>query len=81
MKKNLLIKCSCSGEAIEFSLDEEFEMVDVSLWKRGIHDRPMSIRERIRWCLHVLKTGNPWSDYLILDKEGIQDVKEYFNQF
>jgi len=50
---------------------------NVSIWK---YDRPFSIKERLRWCYHILKTGNPWADHTILTTENAQRVANFITE-
>lgn len=47
----------------------EHEVMDMALFSYGGGDRyPLSIRERLRWVWHILKTGTPFTDTVVLNK-------------
>lgn len=84
LQKNdtLFAMCDCCGHAIQVERyvdDPEdkntIKWFEFSLWERGF-DTPMSFKERFRWIIHVLFTGKPWSDHVILkDEDALEVVK------
>lgn len=79
MKKEIIIKCDCSCHAIQFYYDGEWNYIEVSIWERYIGKAPFSIKERLRWCWHILTTGTPWADHVVLSQEQIQQLIQYLN--
>ena len=61
--------CECGSEGLVIEPDEEDKQIYVSLYDRMYQTASKSIFERLRWCWHVLRTGEPWTDSIILDYE------------
>lgn len=78
---SIMEKCSCSGEAIEVQywgdVDNEFY---IAYWNEGFK-RPLKWRERLRWCWRILRTGDPWADRVIVNKEQAKRIAEFLNQY
>lgn len=72
------IRCSCGSHGLLVSreVDEEFGIDDVemSFWEMG--EYPMTLKDRIRYSLYILKHGKPYSDMVILDKESKEKLIE-----
>lgn len=78
-QKRLFVKCSCSGEALEFVWDKENNMMDIAMWKQGFNTYRLSWHEKLRWIWHIIIKGDIWTDCIILDKKDVVKVKKYFN--
>ncbi len=86
--ESIFVKCDCGGcSTLEISydtfLDAEGQFY-ISLWVQHPGTRPMSKKERIRWCDHVMKTGKPWADHTIVTKADalriVQFIKQHLTQ-
>ena len=77
--KTIQLKCQCQSKAIEIQYDKEDTDGDyyVSLWKLGGYRSPMSFKERLRWAWHILKTGTPWADEVILNSEQMDELQSF----
>jgi hypothetical protein len=74
---SVFAKCDCCCSAIEVEFDEELDNFLVALWANGNTSRPLSTKERKRWCEHIMKTGNPWADHTILTKQSARRIAEF----
>lgn len=75
----MMIKCDCGAEEIEFIYVEDEKVLEVSMWFMG-HRECMSLKERLRWCWHILWHGSPWTDYIILNQQGVTELKEFLQK-
>jgi hypothetical protein len=82
-------KCSCYSHALEIVYMVEkyendknsYEDFYFNLWEMGRGDNNiMSWRWRFRWMWHILKTGKPYTDGIILTKEQIIDIVKFLNE-
>ena len=75
-------KCTCHTHALEVdtSFRKDEGEVWFSIWERGRATDKLSWKERIRWCLHIIKTGNPWGDSVSLNEEQIKELVEQLNE-
>ena len=77
--KSIFVKCICNCSVIEFQYNHDEESMDVSVWTSH-PGRILSHEERIRWCDHIMKTGDPWADYTIVNKEDAMRIAEYIKK-
>lgn len=77
-------KCSCGNETLH--LEEEVTLclrnklvayLDVSIWWRG-RNKP-SLLEKLRHCWQILKTGQNFSDEIILDFNEVKRLANDLN--
>jgi hypothetical protein len=76
ISSSLIIKCECGAESLE--IKKEDDMFEVSLWRLG-RVPLMSIKERIRWCWHILRNGYPWTDSIILTNKNAKMISDYID--
>ena len=48
----------------------------LAMWELG-YLRPMSFKERLRWAWRIIKSGNPWTDHLILDSKQMDELQSF----
>lgn len=80
---NLLLKCECSTHMLEierFFESDNDQGFNFSIWHRSVHGKILSWKERFRWCWHIIKTGNLWSDAVIINNTNAQQIVNYINQ-
>jgi len=78
------IKCDCYGHLLEICREKEivdnkvtFQNFNLSFWEWGTSTRPLSFRERIRWCWNLLRKGQPWSDHVILSDKKAKKLAQF----
>ena len=79
-EKSLMVKCECSSESLEVQYWPEDKQFYVTSWQQGFIHRPFSWRERIKWMWHILKTGNPWGDMIILSPTKAKEISDFINK-
>lgn len=66
-------ECSCGGEGIMMSYEMEEEgmpYVDLAFFSCGyISKRQLSLWDKLRYCWHILITGEPFADEVMLNSE------------
>ncbi len=65
-------ECDCHGEGITISYEyqdenNKFSQVDMGFFKVGF-GQPVEFKERLRWAWHLIKTGRPFLDEVILNR-------------
>jgi hypothetical protein len=79
--ESLFIKCDCGGcNVLEFNADDEMEKINVSIWFSSSGQSKLSKKERIRWCEHIMKTGNPWADHTIVSQKDAKRIVTFINE-
>lgn len=76
MKESIYLKCQCQSSMLECQYDDEFGDFNVTMWQRG-RNSILSWANRIRWAFSILKTGCPWADDVILNKDDAQKLAKY----
>jgi len=71
---DLHLKCDCGVH--ELQIHRDGEDLEVSLWAMQ-GERPLNWRGRIRWCWRILRTGNPWVDFILLGPAKTQQLREW----
>ena len=64
-------QCDCGSEGIMMSYEYEEEgvaFVDLAYFQEGFGSRKLSFFQKLRWCYHILKTGQPWHDMVLLNQ-------------
>lgn len=79
--RSIFIKCDCTCNVIELEHICEDDMLNITLWKNSISHKPLSKKERIRWCDNIMKTGNPWADHTIVNKQDAKRIVEFLNKY
>jgi hypothetical protein len=72
-EKSIMVKCDCSSEAIEVQYEPEYKLFYFAYWSQSFN-RPLPFKERIRWMWHLLRTGNPWEDMVMISPEKAKDI-------
>jgi len=80
MKNRLHIKCDCFGHAFEMEHDKEFNELNFTIWNLGF-SRPMCWKQRLRWCWHVMWTGQPWGDYVTVNLKQHPEILDELKNF
>ena len=81
--ESLFVKCECGCNVLELHFDDfepKQEQFEVALWASHPGTRPMTKAERVRWCKHVMLTGQPWADHTILSKSAARKVVKFIQQ-
>lgn len=78
---SVFIKCDCGGcSVLEVSFDKEYEQFNLAVWVYHPGEPALSKKERIRWCDRIMKTGRPWADHTIVNKQDAQRLAEFLKQ-
>ena len=75
----LHVTCSCHSHELHFDKDTEIDMWYVSFWQRG-YVVETSWRYRLKCIWHILKTGRPYGDEVVLEKKDLIELKEYVDK-
>ena len=73
----IFIKCECHGEGLGVDYDSEDDLYYFSYWNAGLSNKPLSWREKIRYCWAVLTKGKAFNDEIILNKEGVTQLDNF----
>jgi len=83
-KNELFVVCDCHSHAIVANRIDDNDYGDheycLAFFERGYNGRIMTFKERLRWCWHILRHGNPWTDSVILDRAKAKRLAEFLSQ-
>ena len=76
-------ECDCGTEVL--LIENEYpgrgslplldETLDISFFSYGHTGRyPLSIKQRIRWCWYLMKSGMPFADMIVLTRETAKEL-------
>jgi len=78
MKEKLWTKfyeCSCGTEGIMLSQDDKVEQIRyLAFFAHGFKGRQLGFIQRLRYAFKILKTGLPFEDEVVLDKDTALDL-------
>jgi len=75
-KVKQLYVCECNGEALVMDYDRKDEELLLAFWSVGNKHRSNTLtwRERLRWIWHVIITGQPYTDMVILSRDTAREL-------
>lgn len=74
MTKSKFIECACHAEGMGIDYDEEDALYYFSYWSQGFSNKSLSIKDRIRYCWHVLRKGKAFEDEIVLDSAKVNEL-------
>lgn len=74
------IACSCKSEGIYLVKYKKEEEVYLSFFSHGINPKKLNWKDMIRYIWHLLKTGKPFEDQIVLDKAAVAKLKKVLNK-
>ena len=78
------VECECHGEGIMIGYDssDPFPQLDLAFFSLGLKGKgEMSIKEKIRWCWHIITKGYPWNDEIMLRQETAKELAKHLLEF
>lgn len=81
LKNNIHFElCGCKSEVLVLEYDQEIGLMDLAIYEHGVSIRnKMSWRQKLRYIWQVIKYNRPYNDQIVLEKNQIQNLKEFFN--
>lgn len=74
-------ECQCHGEGIAMSYeeDESNPTAYLAFFKFGLGKTDLRLRDKLRYCWHLFRTGKPFEDEICLSQETASELsKELF---
>ena len=75
--KSIFIECECHGEGLGVDYDFDDGYYYFSYWSRGFSTGKLSFWGRLRYILHLLLTGKPFNDELVLGRKRANELQEF----
>ena len=80
--KEIHLTCECHSHELHIERDtfdgDEHPMWYGSFWMRGYSEKKWTWRWRVLW--HVLKTGRPYGDEVVLSREHLEELSKYVQE-
>ena len=82
LKNNIHFElCGCKNEVLVLEYDQEIGLMDLAIYEHGVSIRnKMSWRQKLRYIWQVIKYNRPYNDQIVLEKNQIQNLKEFLNR-
>lgn len=80
------IQCQCSSEGLmvryyrEFFNDNNIKEFYFSLFNEGFQGRKMYWKDKLRLIWKIIKTGQPYTDQLILHEQDTKKLVDFLNE-
>ena len=71
--------CSCSSESIVLEKFKDEDYLYLSLFGRGLNIKRYNWLDRLRHIIHILKTGFPYTDEIVLKTEDAKKLAKEIN--
>lgn len=78
--RSIFIQCQCYGEGISVDYDADDNYYYFAYWSRGLTNRCLGWKEKIRHCWNIIKTGKPFNDEVILNQEDVIKLAEFLKE-
>jgi hypothetical protein len=80
-EKPKFILCQCTQHALSINRfqfeDMKFPEICISIWQ---FPNPFTLREKLRWVWQIIRWGDPYGDFVILDVEKSKELRDYLNE-
>lgn len=76
-ENKLYLQCSCHSEVMLFERDDEIDSYYIAIFRQH---SDTSWKYRIRQIWQIIRYGEPYSDNIVLDKEGIEKLEEFIKK-
>jgi hypothetical protein len=78
--RTAFIRCNCDSELLVLRYDQELDSIDLCLFEsQQSFNTKMSWRQKLRYIIQLFKTGQPFIDQILLDKQQINELKAFLN--
>lgn len=78
-QKSLFVKCQCFSHLLEVECIES-EGFNLTFWRYIRQDVILNWHERLRWMWRIFRTGNPWTDGIMISNEQAKTIVDYINK-
>ena len=76
------VECDCGNEILQITEDiekghndQEFKMYYLSIYERGLNwNNEYGFWQRLKYCWHILKTGKPYADSMVLKRDKLDEL-------
>lgn len=77
--KTTYIECDCHNEVLVVTPDAALEEIYLAIW--GPRTRKPGWRTRLRFIWNIIRTGQPYEDQFVLNKEGARTLRATITAF
>jgi hypothetical protein len=78
------VECECHGEGIMIGCDDidPFPSLYLAIFSHGKYkNNELSLKEKLRYCWNVIKTGRPFEDEILLRQETAKELANHLLEF
>lgn len=78
--RTAFIRCGCDNEILVARYDSDIDMLDLCLFEsQRSFTHKMSFYQKIRYIYNLFKTGQPFTDQIILHRDQIEELKGFLH--
>lgn len=78
--ENIYIKCKDNGEGISVENDQTEQKYYFAFWRSNSNTTYMNIRERLKYCWYVLRTGKVYSNSITLSRQDVYELYDFLTE-
>jgi len=79
---NEIFFCECFSEGLMLSKYPEDRQISIGFFQLGFYNKnKLSLKERLRWMWHILTTGMPYTDMVMLNDKNALDLAKTITNF
>ena len=82
LKNNIHFElCGCKSEVLVLEYDQEIGLMDLAIYEHTVSfNNKMNWFQKLRYIWQVLRYNRPYNDQIVLEKNQIQNLKEFLNK-
>lgn len=75
------IRCNCDNEVLAVRYDGEYDLLDLCVLEtKASFMSKMSLWQKLRYIYQIFKTGQPFTDQIVLDRTQIKELSGFLNK-
>lgn len=75
--EELYVECSCGSEVLKLEYDKEMKLYDIAVFHLN---GKRSWKNRWKQIWHIIKTGEPYADNLVLKPEDVNKIVSFVDE-
>lgn len=75
----LFTLCGCGSEVLMIQYDHDIGLADLCILGT-INSHKMSLWQKMRYIWQIIAYGYPYRDQIVLDKNGLKDLKNFLTE-
>lgn len=73
---SVFVPCDCQNEVLYIEYDHEYRIADLAIYHYRNTNR-LSLWQKVRYIAHLLWSGKPYSDQMVLTHKQLKELKQF----